>query len=808
MTELSGRRLVHVTTTDMSLALLLGPQLRAFAMAGMEVIGVSSPGPFVDQLSEWGIRHEPLRHATRSVAFGHDLLALPELEQLFRRLNPDIVHTHNPKPGLYGRLAARAAGVPAIVNTVHGLYATPDDPRARKAIVYTLERLAATCSQVELVQNPEDLDVLRRLRVPSDKLVLLGNGVDLRRFQPRADPAVKATTRAALSIAPDAVVAGTVGRLVWQKGFRELFAAAARLSAERPEVVFVVVGPEDPARRDALRPGDIAAARDLGNIVFTGQRDDVEQLYPGFDMYVLPSYREGFPRSAMEAAASGLPVIATDIRGCRQVVVHHSTGLLVPPRDAEALASAVAEVAADPVRREAMGFAARRKAEEDFDDREVIRRSIAAYERVTEAADSPASRLFNRRRRAPDGATTSHDRPTGAPLVIHVIPTQAARGAQKEARALADRLDSPGVRLHRVLSLFEGPEEVEADLKLGHGGGRTPAVGFDPRLALRLRAVLTRLDPAIVVAHGGDPLKYLVPAMGGRRHPLVYYATGTFSGTRSGTAGRAQLRLWRLLVSRAGLVAAEGEEVFQECKQLLEVPANRLVLAPNGRDPEVFHPRAARGVPVEVGVAERPGPAGSGRLGVVFAGALTSGKGPHRFLEVVGSLRAEGLSVRAQLAGDGPQRDSLLIPARAAGVELLGSRPDVAALLRQNDVMVFPSRPTGEGMPGILIEAGLSGLPVVTTAVPGATTIVADGETGLVVGVDDVKEMVAATARLLRDPKLRSMMGRAARRRCLERFTLSDVADRWAGFLDPLLPGSHGGSPQCSSSPRVLSDPG
>jgi glycosyltransferase involved in cell wall biosynthesis len=390
MTELSGRRLVHVTTTDISLALLLGPQLRAFADAGMEVIGVSAPGPFVEQLTGWGIRHVPLRHATRSVALRHDLAALPELERLFRRLAPDIVHTHNPKPGLYGRLAARAARVPGIVNTVHGLYAAPEDSRARRAAVYTLERIASSCSQVELVQNPEDLAVLRHLGIRADKLVLLGNGVDLVRFQPQRSPADIARARADLGVDADAVVAGTVGRLVWQKGFKELFAAAARLRRSHPELVFVVVGPDDAAKGDALTADDVARARELGNVIFTGHRDDVEALYPGFDLFVLPSYREGFPRSAMEAAACGIPVIATDIRGCRQVVEPNETGLLVPLHDVDALAKAVGELASDPARRAAMGAKARRKAEAEFDDREVIARTIAAYQRVLDPATSRA----------------------------------------------------------------------------------------------------------------------------------------------------------------------------------------------------------------------------------------------------------------------------------------------------------------------------------------------------------------------------------------------------------------------------------
>jgi glycosyltransferase involved in cell wall biosynthesis len=384
VSDLTGRRLVHVTSADISLALLLGPQLRAFADAGMEVIGVSAPGPFVDQLTSWGITHVPLEHATRSVAVGEDMRALVELERLFRRLRPDIVHTHNPKPGLYGRIAAKAAGVPGIVNTVHGLYAAPEDPLVRRSVVYALERMAATCSHVELFQNPEDLAVMRRLGVPERRLVLLGNGIDLERFRAVRTPEASARARRALGVDGSSVVVGTVGRLVWQKGFRELFAAARHLRSIRDDVVFVVVGPEDADKGDALDPDDLAEARAIGNVVFTGHRDDVEDLYAGFDMYVLPSYREGFPRSAMEAAACGLPVVATDIRGCRQVVDHGVTGLLVPVHDGDALALAIAALAADPDRRSAMGTCGRRKAEAEFDDRVVIERTLDAYRSLPE----------------------------------------------------------------------------------------------------------------------------------------------------------------------------------------------------------------------------------------------------------------------------------------------------------------------------------------------------------------------------------------------------------------------------------------
>ena len=398
MSVLVGKRLVHVTTVDMSLVLLLGPQLRAFRESGMDVIGVSAPGPFVPQLESWGIRHIPLRHATRSVALGEDLQALAELWQLFRRLEPDIVHTHNPKPGLYGRVAARGAGVPGIVNTVHGLYASPEDRVVRRSVVYALERAASLCSGAELVQNPEDLEVLSRWGVPARKLVLLGNGVDLERFRPAPDEQRRRAVRADLGIDADAVVVGTVARLVWQKGFRELFTAAERVRRSHPEVVFVVVGGSDPEKADTIAPEDLAAATRRGRIIFAGSRDDMESLYPSFDLFVLPSYREGFPRAAMEAAASGLPVIATDIRGCRQVVSHGQSGLLVAIHDPEQLSTAIEELVVDPALRRRMGAAGRRKAEAEFDDQAVVSKTLEAYERVLTSA-KPSTR-----RRTPSSA--------------------------------------------------------------------------------------------------------------------------------------------------------------------------------------------------------------------------------------------------------------------------------------------------------------------------------------------------------------------------------------------------------------------
>lgn len=389
---------VHVTTTDMSLELLLGPQLEAIRRAGYAVYGASAPGPHVSALEARGIPHLPLRHATRAMAPFTDARALSELLKLFRRLRPTIVHTHNPKPGWYGRLAAHLARVPVVVNTVHGLYATEDDSWAKRAVVYGLERAAATCSDAELLQNAEDRPVLRRLGVPQDRLIALGNGIDLTRFNPaRISAAQRATARADLGAqSNDDVVIGSVGRLVREKGYPELFAAARLLRGEVGDVRVVIVGGDDPDKPDALDAIDRQRAADAG-VRFLGHREDVEALYAGMDVLVLASHREGFPRAPMEAAAMGVPTIATDIRGCRQAVDDGVTGRLVPVGDIEALARAMHELATDREQRRRLGRAARQKALREFDVDRCVEVTLATYGRLLADAALPLPSPGHRR---------------------------------------------------------------------------------------------------------------------------------------------------------------------------------------------------------------------------------------------------------------------------------------------------------------------------------------------------------------------------------------------------------------------------
>ena len=370
------RKIAHLTTIDLSLRYLLLAQIEGSLAAGDDVLGISARGPDVPFLEERGMRFVELRGSTRSMSLRGDLRAARELWSILRRERPAVLHTHNPKPGIYGRVLGRLAGVPLVVHTTHGLYAAPDDPLPKRLVVYGLEALASRFSHVELVQNPEDLELMRRWRIaPRRTLRLLGNGVDLDRFRP-ADDDERQARRTELGIGPADVVVGLVARLVAEKGIPELIDAIDQLG---PPFRLLLVGPHDPEKADALPPALLDRATAAGAIL-TGHREDVHRLYAAMDVFCLPSHREGFPRAAMEAAASGLPVVATDIRGCRQVVEPGVTGALVPVRDARALANALGQ-AVDPLVRAAQGIAGRDKAVADFDERAVVERTLASYGR-------------------------------------------------------------------------------------------------------------------------------------------------------------------------------------------------------------------------------------------------------------------------------------------------------------------------------------------------------------------------------------------------------------------------------------------
>lgn len=374
-------RVVHVTTSDMGLRLLLLNQLKTIREAGYDVVTVSGSGPDVPMVEALGIPHYPVAFTRRPFAPLQDLRAFWDLWRLFRRLRPTIVHTHNPKPTLYGQLAARLAGVPIVVNTLHGYYFHEDTPRWLRSVFILTERLAARAADVVLSQNREDIRTAIGERIcPADKIKHLGNGIDVERFcKGSLAPENRLSMRRELGIPADALVIGFVGRLVREKGILELFEAATALLPEVPNLRLLLVGPIDHEKPDAIKP-ELAEHYGLQEIcAFAGMRKDMPELYSAMDVCALPSHREGLPRVPMEACAMELPCVLTDIRGCREVVDPGVNGLLVPVRDSAALSRALSSLLADGELRQTMGRNGRALALDRFDERRVFSMVLEEY---------------------------------------------------------------------------------------------------------------------------------------------------------------------------------------------------------------------------------------------------------------------------------------------------------------------------------------------------------------------------------------------------------------------------------------------
>ncbi len=376
-------RVAHIATTDASLRYLLLNQLEHYREAGYEVIGISRSGDDVAALKAAGIRfiEAPL---SRNIGPFGDLVALYRLFRILQKERLTVVHTHTPKAGLLGQYAALFARVPLRVHTIHGLY-FPGFMKPQTRFLYVLlERVTMRFSRHNFSQNPEDIPVAISERIcRADRIEQVGNGIDLRRFEAaRHTDDRRAKTRQALGLSPEHIVVGMVARLVEEKGWLEMLRAATILKAKDARVRFLFVGGFEPTKKDAIR-AEALREHGIDDVAqFLGHRTDVHDLYGAMDVFALPSHREGFPRAPMEASAMGIPCVVTDVRGCRQTVDDGVTGFVVPVRSPELLAEAIDKLVQSATLRRTLGAGARQKAIAEFDERAVIGRILAAYERL------------------------------------------------------------------------------------------------------------------------------------------------------------------------------------------------------------------------------------------------------------------------------------------------------------------------------------------------------------------------------------------------------------------------------------------
>ena len=371
-------RVCQLCAVDFTVKHFLSALIDGMRARGWDVTTVCSDGLLVPQLRAAGLRMETITIDRGLNPFKHTR-ALVRLVALFRRERFDVVHAHTPIAALLGRIAARIAGTPMIVYTAHGFYFHDDMQAVKKAVFIGLERFAGKMTDLLFTQSTEDAAAAVAHRfLAAANVVAIGNGVDPARFV-AGDDETQRRMRASLKIPDTAIAIGMVGRLVAEKGYREFFAAAAHVAQARPEVFFVVVGDRLPSDHASPVTIELEQARiALGaRLIVTGLRDDVPDLLAALDIFTLPSYREGMPRTIIEAMMMALPVVATNIRGSREEVMDGETGILVPVRDARALAEALVGLVDDVGERRRMGDAGRERALALFDESTIVARQIA-----------------------------------------------------------------------------------------------------------------------------------------------------------------------------------------------------------------------------------------------------------------------------------------------------------------------------------------------------------------------------------------------------------------------------------------------
>jgi glycosyltransferase involved in cell wall biosynthesis len=368
-------KIILFANTDWYLFNFRLPLAEYLRSVGWEVLFLSPPGPYGERLRSAGFRWEPLPMHRRSLNPAREFSVLKRIYQVYRRERPDVVHHFTIKSVVYGSIVARLVGISRRVNAVTGLGHVFTDAglkaRLLRPIVRALLWVALSGKSSRLIlQNPDDVQAVTKWRLISPLRIHLirGSGVDINKFvpSPRHHP-------------DNYLVVLLATRLLWEKGVREFVSAAELLREGGLRAKFWLAGSPDPGNPASIDEQSIRAWQDKGTIVVKGHIDDMPSLLNKVDIVVLPSYREGAPRILLEAAACGLPIVTTDVPGCREVVEHDLNGLLVPPKNALALADAIRRLCDDSKLRDRMGKAGRDKVAAEFGQQRVFDETMVAY---------------------------------------------------------------------------------------------------------------------------------------------------------------------------------------------------------------------------------------------------------------------------------------------------------------------------------------------------------------------------------------------------------------------------------------------
>ncbi|MFH1798500.1 MAG: glycosyltransferase family 4 protein [Candidatus Omnitrophota bacterium] len=370
------RKILFITTIPLTIKAFFLDYMKFLRAKGYNVQAAGSEGEESEVIQNQGFCYHTVQMA-RNISPIRDYEAFIGLRSLMKKEKYDLVHTETSKAGLLGRLAARAAGVPAIVHTCGGWPFHDFLPRAVRFFYVMLERLAASkCDAIIAVSKKVEKEAFQFKIAPPEKIFQIYNGIDLKRFYPY-DVNEREKLKETLGVPRGKIIIGCISRFVPDKGI-EIFLSAARKLKDNDSLVFVLGG-DGSLKREFERNVSEWGLKD--KVIFTGHIEDTAQYLNTFDIFCLPTLREGFGVIFAEAQACAVSVIASDIAPLDEVVKNECTGVLVPAGDADKFAQAIERLLVPEVR-EKMGFLARKHVEEKFNARDINDKMFNLYSKL------------------------------------------------------------------------------------------------------------------------------------------------------------------------------------------------------------------------------------------------------------------------------------------------------------------------------------------------------------------------------------------------------------------------------------------
>ncbi|OGZ17776.1 MAG: hypothetical protein A2V72_01910 [Candidatus Nealsonbacteria bacterium RBG_13_37_56] len=755
-------KVCQVTTIPFAIRFLLLNQIKDLQKQGYDVSVVCSPGRWVKEIEEEGVPVKTIK-ITRKMSPFSDLITLIKLVFYFRREKFDIVHTSMPKPGLLGAMAARMARVPIVIHSNLGFYFQKDSHWLKRKFFLLIEKTTAKCCDLVFSVAKSDINLAIKEKIcPSDKIKYLGGWVDLDRFNPnRFNQEFIKRKKRELKIDNQAKVIGINARLVRDKGYYELFKAFGEVLKKFPQALLLIIGPEEPEKRDRINPDLVFKEFGIeNNVLYLGERTDVDEIYPLMDVFVLPSYREGVAISVLEALAMEKPVVATNVGGIPDSVEDGKTGILIPSKNVEKLKESLIYFLSNPEWAEKLGRQGREKIKESFDEELVFNKTEKEYERLIDQKLK-----------------------SGRIKVCHIASVDITLKFMLENQLRF--LRSQGYEIYAVCSPGKWVEDIKKQgIKVKTITMKRKISPFSDLIAfLQLYFYFKKEKFDIIHSHTLKPdvLGQIVAKLA--RVPIIINTIHGFNFEENEISFKQKffIFLQRIAAKYSDLIFSISNTVTNTaikekiCKPELisylgrDIDFNRF-------DPQRFDSEFILEKKKQLGINPD-----SKVIGIVAR--LVEDKGYYELFEAFKKVLNKFPDAVLLIIGpEEREKKDRVSPAvvREFDIEknvlFLGERTDVDEIYPLMDIFVLPTH--REGLGAVILEASAMEIPVIASNIGGCPEAVDNNKTGILVPVKDPEKLSQTIIYLMENPELRKQMGQAGREKVKREFNEKDVFER------------------------------